>query len=253
MYKAVVIIQCFLVLFFTKTMFSQMPVNYVLKTMQIDTNFVYHDTLLTQIQQSGIYLQAPKYFFPSEDAPILTHSGTSTTFEFKKISALPYVYLNEAFLKEDFAKQVDSGSSKHSETEHTNFDFNSPQSHIKIAEHAPYLDDPEYDAKKMEWINNYPEEYKSLSGKQVDSGLSYQKNIEVTTSDQYMEKSLGQRSVADKKWQKGGIYEGFSPKDEILEKRTQNTKHFQKDNGNIVAQIGGNYHYQDENNLWQDI
>lgn len=105
MYKAVVIIQCFLVLFFTKTMFSQMPVNYVLKTMQIDTNFVYHDTLLTQIQQSGIYLQAPKYFFPSEDAPILTHSGTSTTFEFKKISALPYVYLNEAFLKEDFAKQ----------------------------------------------------------------------------------------------------------------------------------------------------
>src|SRR5574344_1973618 len=125
--------------------------------------------------------------------------------------------------------------------------------HVKIAEHAPYLDDPEYDAKKMEWINNYPEEYKSLSGKQVDSGLSYQKNIEVTTSDQYMEKSLGQRSVADKKWQKGGIYEGFSPKDEILEKRTQNTKHFQKDNGNIVAQIGGNYHYQDENNLWQDI
>ncbi|MDD2636676.1 MAG: hypothetical protein PHW82_14385, partial [Bacteroidales bacterium] len=31
------------------------------------------------------------------------------------------------------------------------------------------------------------------------------------------------------KWEKGGIYEGFSPKDEILEKRTQNTKHFRKD------------------------
>ncbi|MDD4576624.1 MAG: hypothetical protein PHI36_09375, partial [Bacteroidales bacterium] len=55
------------------------------------------------------------------------------------------------------------------------------------------------------------------------------------------------------KWEKGGIYEGFSPKDEILEKRTQNTKHFRKDNGDFVAQIGGNYHYQDENATWQDI
>ncbi len=150
-------------------------------------------------------------------------------------------------------KQVDSGLSKHSETEHTNFDFNSPQSHIKIAEHAPYLDDPEYDAKKMEWINNYPEEYESLSGKQVDSGLSYQKNIEVTTSDQYMEKSLGQRSVADKKWQKGGIFEGYSPEQEDISLRTQNSKKFRNYDGSITAQIGGNYHYADDFGKWQDI
>lgn len=60
-------------------------------------------------------------------------------------------------------------------------------------------------------------------------------------------------ALNQKKWQDDGIFGGFAPKDEILNKRTQNTKHFQKDNGDIVAQIGGNYHYQDENSQWQDI
>jgi len=55
------------------------------------------------------------------------------------------------------------------------------------------------------------------------------------------------------KWEKNGLFGGFSPQDEILSKRTQNTKHFRKENGDIVAQIGGNYHYQDENAQWQDI
>ncbi|MDY0388884.1 MAG: hypothetical protein RBT65_17560, partial [Methanolobus sp.] len=70
----------------------------------------------------------------------------------------------------------------------------------------------------------------------------------------YAQNNIKQISALNQiKWQKGGIYEGFSPKDEILEKRTQNTKHFRKDNGDFVAQIGGNYHYQDENATWQDI
>lgn len=42
------------------------------------------------------------------------------------------------------------------------------------------------------------------------------------------------------KWEKGGIYEGFSPKDEILEKRSQNTKHFRKDKGEVIGIIGPN-------------
>ncbi|HNW90179.1 MAG TPA: hypothetical protein PKN48_10990 [Bacteroidales bacterium] len=32
----------------------------------------------------------------------------------------------------------------------------------KVAEHAPYLDDPDYAAKKEEWIKNYPEEYERV-------------------------------------------------------------------------------------------
>jgi len=33
--------------------------------------------------------------------------------------------------------------------------------HIKVAEHAPYMDAPDYDVKKAEWIQNYPEEYEA--------------------------------------------------------------------------------------------
>lgn len=32
----------------------------------------------------------------------------------------------------------------------------------KVAEHAPDLDDPEYEIKKTEWIKKYPEEYRQL-------------------------------------------------------------------------------------------
>lgn len=32
----------------------------------------------------------------------------------------------------------------------------------KVAEHAPDLDDPEYEIKKAEWIKKYPEEYRQL-------------------------------------------------------------------------------------------
>ncbi|MDD4150594.1 MAG: hypothetical protein PHE33_11275, partial [Bacteroidales bacterium] len=56
-----------------------------------------------------------------------------------------------------------------------------------------------------------------------------------------------------KKWEDDGIFGGFTPQQEIVSKRTQNTKHFQKDNGDIVAQIGGNYHYQNVSQQWQDI
>jgi len=34
--------------------------------------------------------------------------------------------------------------------------------HIKVAEHAPYFDDPDYTAKKAEWVKNYPEEYEQV-------------------------------------------------------------------------------------------
>ncbi|HQP16927.1 MAG TPA: hypothetical protein PLB59_13275, partial [Bacteroidales bacterium] len=64
---------------------------------------------------------------------------------------------------------------------------------------------------------------------------------------------LGQRSVADEKWQKGGIFEGYTPGQEILEKRTRNTKHFNNPDGSITVQIGGLAHYKDENGAWQDV
>lgn len=40
---------------------------------------------------------------------------------------------------------------------------------------------------------------------------------------------------------------------EAVEKRTKNAKHFKNSDGSYTAQIGGKYHYKDENGKWQDI
>ena len=45
---------------------------------------------------------------------------------------------------------------------------NAPQ---KLAEHAPYMNDPDYAAKKEEWIKNYPEEYNAALNKSVKSNF----------------------------------------------------------------------------------
>jgi hypothetical protein len=66
-------------------------------------------------------------------------------------------------------------------------------------------------------------------------------------------KTLPSRSKISKDWEKTGIYGGYTPEDEILEKRTKNTKHFRNNNGSTTVQIGDIMHYQDENGLWQDI
>ncbi|MFN5030622.1 MAG: hypothetical protein ACK5FX_00260 [Flavobacteriia bacterium] len=66
-------------------------------------------------------------------------------------------------------------------------------------------------------------------------------------------KRLPSRSKMSKDWEKTGIYGGYTPEDEILEKRTKNTKHFRNNNGSTTVQIGDIMHYQDENGLWQDI
>jgi len=57
----------------------------------------------------------------------------------------------EAFLN----KSVKSGSKQAQTSQAAN-------PHKKIAEHAPFLDDPDYIAKKTEWINNYPQEYEQV-------------------------------------------------------------------------------------------
>jgi len=60
-------------------------------------------------------------------------------------------------------------------------------------------------------------------------------------------------SIQDEKWQKGGLYEGFVPSQEILEKRTSISKHFKNANGTHTAQVGNLVHYKDDSGVWQDI
>ncbi|MBD3581899.1 T9SS type A sorting domain-containing protein [Flavobacterium selenitireducens] len=54
-------------------------------------------------------------------------------------------------------------------------------------------------------------------------------------------------------WEKGGLFEGYNPQQEVLQKRTQNAKHFRNANGTVTAQMGGTMHYRDINGSWQDI
>lgn len=64
---------------------------------------------------------------------------------------------------------------------------------------------------------------------------------------------LGSISKADHRWQKGGVFEGYSPNQEALEKRNSTTKHFRNANGSFTAQVmPGGIHYRDENGAWQD-
>ncbi|NLA24559.1 MAG: hypothetical protein GX879_06295, partial [Bacteroidales bacterium] len=62
-----------------------------------------------------------------------------------------------------------------------------------------------------------------------------------------------QKSTLNEKWERGGIFEGYTPEQEIISKRTQGGKYFQNPDGSTTAQIGGNYHYLDDNKAWQDI
>lgn len=56
----------------------------------------------------------------------------------------------------------------------------------------------------------------------------------------------------DTQWQKGGLFEGFSPQQELIEKRSKNVKHFRNQDGSVTAQIGRTLHYI-ENGVWKDI
>jgi len=60
-------------------------------------------------------------------------------------------------------------------------------------------------------------------------------------------------SKAGSQWEKGGLFEGYNPQQEVLEKRSQNSKHFRNANGTVTAQIGTVVHYRDVNGNWQDI
>jgi len=63
----------------------------------------------------------------------------------------------------------------------------------------------------------------------------------------------GTISKADQKWQKGGVFEGYAPNQEILEKRSLTTKHFSNPNGTSTAQVmTAGIHYRDANGAWQD-
>ena len=61
--------------------------------------------------------------------------------------------------------------------------------------------------------------------------------------------------ITDKRFEKGGIFEGFTPEKEVLSKRNLTSKTFKNDNGSFTffGNAGGALHYKDKNGLWQNI
>ncbi|MFO7789229.1 MAG: T9SS type A sorting domain-containing protein, partial [Bacteroidales bacterium] len=60
-------------------------------------------------------------------------------------------------------------------------------------------------------------------------------------------------SEFDERWQKGGIFESYTPADELLEYRTKFSKTFKNPDGTYTTQLSGLMHYKDENGVWQDV
>ncbi|MDR0801912.1 hypothetical protein, partial [Fluviicola sp.] len=62
-----------------------------------------------------------------------------------------------------------------------------------------------------------------------------------------------QSAYMQKQFAQNGSFEGFQPSQELIEKRTQNAKHFDNGNGTFTVVTGNTYHYKDASGKWQDI
>lgn len=56
-----------------------------------------------------------------------------------------------------------------------------------------------------------------------------------------------------REWRKGGLYEGYAPGQELLERRSRTTKVFKNSNGTLTSQTGVLKHYRDGNGPWQEV
>jgi hypothetical protein len=62
----------------------------------------------------------------------------------------------------DKAKPVaDQKTSEATQTQEQQVNPDGTVNSERLGEHGPYLNDPDFAAKKAEWIKNYPEEYKN--------------------------------------------------------------------------------------------
>ncbi len=78
-------------------------------------------------------------------------------------------------------------------------------------------------------------------------------HAQVNQNTTSVESQIGRNQNYVNNWEKGGSFDGYSPKQELTEKRAKNAKHFRNSDGTFTAQVGGNYHYKDATGNWQDI
>ena len=65
--------------------------------------------------------------------------------------------------------------------------------------------------------------------------------------------TLGQRSIADERWNETGVFAEQRPDQELLEYRTRVSKTFANPDGTRTAYLIGPVHYLDQTGAWQDI
>lgn len=60
-------------------------------------------------------------------------------------------------------------------------------------------------------------------------------------------------AASGRQWQQDGLYAGFTPAQEVTEKRTRTTKVFRNSDGSLTSQVGCLKHYRDADGRWQDV
>ncbi len=96
--------------------------------------------------------------------------------------------------------------------------------------------------------NTFP---KDVLKSTVNNNFSDKTNF---TPETNVPESWGQRSYTDRNWRGEGRFAAFTPEQEVLSKRDENSKHFLKPDGTQTAVISqGPVHYKDGAGNWQDI
>jgi len=110
-------------------------------------------------------------------------------YEAKKIEWIKnYPEEYNAVLKKTTTPVVIINKGTTAEGKHPNADYQQ-----KIGEHAPNINDPDYEAKKAEWINNYPQEYEQITNSTSVTTKTANENIQ-SLSTQQPEPTISQKN-----------------------------------------------------------
>ena len=94
-----------------------------------------------------------------------------------------------------------------------------------------------------------------LLGANFSSGQSNGMSVPVNVDRGMLQGELVETSpeIINALYGESGLYRGFDPADELVERRTRGTKHFINQDGTVTAIVGaGDLHYQ-ENGQWKEI
>lgn len=98
--------------------------------------------------------------YPAEYNALLEKPSTSREVQTPTVNNT--IIINDSRENERMETPTEVNTSKPNTVSKTEIPQVAKKPSVKVAEHAPYMDDPDYFNKKAEWIKNYPEEYEQV-------------------------------------------------------------------------------------------